>query len=224
MVSWRFSLAGLLCAISLVAVACAALAQPTPLWATITSSSAVTILFYAVLAAIYRSGAQRALWLGMAIVGWSYFVLFVTLGDDSPFASSVLLEWLEDVRSDAWSANAGPSQPALIPASAINPINSGAGGAFEFEIYTASNPPPANPPPAPGSLVPITITPPAYDPEDFFYIGHSFWTLLFGSIGGLVARRLQKSSQGGRCAQAINESMSTTSHAEPKMVTGASGG
>ena len=222
MVSWRFSLARLLCTISLVAVACAALAQPTPLWATITSSSAVAILFYAVLAAIYRSGAQRALWLGMAVVGWSYFVLFVTLGDDWPFASSVLLEWLEDVQSDAWLANAMPSQPALIPASAINPLNSGADGAFDFEIYTASNPPPANPPPAPGSLVPITITP-AYDREDFFYIGHSLWTLLFGSIGGLVARRLQKSSQGGHSAHSISETSSTLP-AEPKMVTRASRG
>ena len=223
MVACRFSLARLLCSVGLVAVACAALSQPTSFWATITVSGVVAILFYSVLAAIYRPGARRAQWLGMAIVGWGYFVLIGTLDGHWPLASSVLLEWLDDMRSEAPVAIAGPAQPALIPASAINPLNSGDGGAFDFEIYTASNPPPANPLPAPGSLVPITITTPAYDPEDFFIIGHSLWTLLFGSIGGLVARRLQKSSQCGHCAHSISENSSTLP-VEPKMVTGASGG
>ena len=75
MVACRFSLARLFVMTGFAAIACAALARPTPFWLPTIVSVTAAFLFYAVLAAIYRVGARGAFWRGMAIVGWGYFLL-----------------------------------------------------------------------------------------------------------------------------------------------------
>lgn len=75
MATWRFTLAGMLGSIAVVAVACAALANPSPIWAALVVTAVLGLLTYAVLAAIFRRGARRAFWIGLATVGWGYTYL-----------------------------------------------------------------------------------------------------------------------------------------------------
>ena len=195
MVAWRFSLARLFWLISVVAIACAALVHPTTLWSTAVASTTVAVLFYAILAAVYRVGAQRAYWVGMLAVGWGYFWLaflpsWLSSGEELPLVTTQLLRLLDEVRPQAPAVY----EPALMPAAAVST------GAFDsFQIYTATNPPPTNPPLPPGSLIPTTISYGADDTEDFRVIGQCLWTLLLGSIGGLVARRLYNSRVAHEC-------------------------
>jgi 4-hydroxybenzoate polyprenyltransferase len=101
MSAWRFSLVGLLTAVTFAAVACGALVNPNEWWTVGVTTAAVALLAYAVLAAIYRQGTRRAFWLGLAVIGWGYFVLpgfavgfkFENYGQ-LPLASSKLLQML----------------------------------------------------------------------------------------------------------------------------------
>src|SRR6478672_3326023 len=72
---FSFSLASLLSAISLISVACAALAYPTQLWASIISSLTLAVLSHAVIAAFIFRGPSRAFWGGFAFAGWLWIVI-----------------------------------------------------------------------------------------------------------------------------------------------------
>lgn len=59
MIAWRFSLARLFCMTAFAAIACAALARPTPFWLPTIVSVTVAFLFHAVLAAITVSAREE---------------------------------------------------------------------------------------------------------------------------------------------------------------------
>jgi len=61
--------------IVLLGVAFAGLRSPTPLWANLWFSLIIAAFTFAVPAAVYRRGEQRAFWVGFATFGWVYFVL-----------------------------------------------------------------------------------------------------------------------------------------------------
>jgi hypothetical protein len=75
MATWRFTLVGLFSAVAIVATACAALANPSRGWTCAVVSGTLTLLSYAVLAAVFRRGAGRAFWIGFSIIGWGYVYL-----------------------------------------------------------------------------------------------------------------------------------------------------
>lgn len=151
------------------------------------SSAAVGILFYAVLAAIYRRGARRAFWTGMAVVGWGYFALvslsYWSSNSDLPLATTWFLDCIDEIRPRP----APEFQLASVPKMAIHALNSGA-NRVEFQVYTESNPPPPNVPP--NALMPTMIDTDDDDSEDFRLIGQCLCTLATGLLGGFVARRL----------------------------------
>lgn len=72
MATWRFSLLALFGVVAAVAVACAALTNPTPLWACVVETGVIATLTYAVLAAVFRREMRRAFWIGVSIIGWGY--------------------------------------------------------------------------------------------------------------------------------------------------------
>lgn len=84
-VPWRFSLLTLLGLIAVVAVACAALTNPTPLWACVVETGVLAMLTYGVLASVFQREVRRAFWIGLSIVGWGYVLLAAgRSGFDSP--------------------------------------------------------------------------------------------------------------------------------------------
>jgi hypothetical protein len=72
---FRFSLFGLMAAIALVAIFCAAIAAGTVLWLQMVFICTLVVLLIAVLLACWERGPQRAVYIGFAVFGGIYFLL-----------------------------------------------------------------------------------------------------------------------------------------------------
>jgi hypothetical protein len=179
---WRFSLVGLLAAVTFAAVACGALVNPNEWWTIGVMSASATLLAYAVLAAIYGAGARRAFWVGAAVIGWGYFGLVpFSLGfnfegyGEAPLVTNKLLRMLGESRFDESSQTLSGTG-----------VNSNAGLSGDIVTFTRS-----------GKLYKrlLAISGPASaaggDAWSHFYtIGHGLWSLLLAALGGLLALRL----------------------------------
>ena len=149
-VTWRFSMLGLFGVVAVAALACAALTNPTPLWACIVETGVVATLTYAVVAAVFRREARRAFWIGLSMVGWGYALLvagrnvldssiswsgygnygsigFAT-GQSSLATTRLVLWWAERREGAPWGAYPPPaaaptyySTPVLLPSVSDEP-------------------------------------------------------------------------------------------------------
>ena len=70
--AFRFSIAGMMGAVVLVAIAAAGVAHPTGPWAGVISLATHAVISLALVGAICRSGAERVWWVGFASFGWMY--------------------------------------------------------------------------------------------------------------------------------------------------------
>ena len=70
----RFSIAGLMAAVFILAVGFAGLRAASLLWASALFTSAVTLLLSAVLGAAACQGPSRMPWLGFGVFGWTYLL------------------------------------------------------------------------------------------------------------------------------------------------------
>ena len=176
---WRFSLVGLLAAVTFAAVACGALVNPNEWWTIGVMSASATLLAYAVLAAIYGAGARRAFWVGAAVIGWGYFGLVpFSLGfnfenyGESPLVTCRLLKMLGESRFDDSSQ--------VISATGFNTNAGLSGDAITFtrsgKLYTRL---------LVGGVAANRDTWP-----NFYTIGHCLWSLCLAALGGFVALRL----------------------------------
>src|SRR5687768_17550696 len=71
----RFTLRQLFLWTAFVAVACVALRNATPTWASSLLGAALVLLAASLLLATFREGRSRAYWIGFATVGWLYVTL-----------------------------------------------------------------------------------------------------------------------------------------------------
>ncbi len=71
----RFSIAGLMAAVAVAALAVAALRSSTPAWAGAMLMLVWSVLGLAIVSVIYRPRGERAWWLGFALFGFGYLVL-----------------------------------------------------------------------------------------------------------------------------------------------------
>jgi hypothetical protein len=83
----RVSIAGLMVAIGVVAVAIAALRNASEVWTGVLLSVTLVVLACSAFGVAYRRGAARAGWFGFAVFGWGYLAL--TLGPWDRFQSSL---------------------------------------------------------------------------------------------------------------------------------------
>src|SRR5262245_29525728 len=68
----RVSIAGLMGAVAVVAVGCAALRSGSPVWHGTLLLATRAILGVALIGALCRQGEKRAWWIGFALFGWIY--------------------------------------------------------------------------------------------------------------------------------------------------------
>jgi hypothetical protein len=73
--SVRFTIAGLMGVVLILALGLAALRNPTGVWASFVPLVTRSLLCLAVVGAICRKGTERAWWLGFALFGWNHFGL-----------------------------------------------------------------------------------------------------------------------------------------------------
>jgi hypothetical protein len=91
----RYNIAGMLGAISLVAVSFAALREATDQWDSALFSLTLGLLLVAALLAIHRTGARRAFWMGFALLGWSYLGLALVPSTESRLITTRALAYLD---------------------------------------------------------------------------------------------------------------------------------
>jgi hypothetical protein len=72
---FRFTVAGLMAVILLLAAGMAALRDPSTLWASAIFTAAVLLFAVAVIAAMAHSGLLRLTWAGVAVFGWVYLII-----------------------------------------------------------------------------------------------------------------------------------------------------
>jgi hypothetical protein len=185
----RFSIAGLMGLVVVVAVGVAALRFATELWAGILLMLTLGALGAAVLAFHERTGARRAWWRGFALFGWGYVVL--ALG---PWAS----EWI------------APGLPTTIALDGLyarsHPAGEGAPARDLTRLALRDYIVAVNGSPGPSTAVAFSpdgrvvlgaaSTNPA--PEPFRQVGHCLWTLLVACVGGVVGRTFHATGERTR--------------------------
>jgi hypothetical protein len=91
----RYNIAGMLVAISFVAVGFAALREATDQWDSGLFSLTVGVLLNAVLLAVHRIEARRAFWIGFVLFGWGYLSLSLISSTESRLITTGALAYLE---------------------------------------------------------------------------------------------------------------------------------
>lgn len=156
-VAWRFSLLGLFGVVGIVAIACAALTNPTPLWACVVETGVLATLTYGVLAAVFRREARRAFWIGLSIVGWGYALLvaghnkldgsvswnvygnsgFIS-GESHLATTQLVLWWAQKRETPPWTA--APPAYTSSATTPIPPVYDGTGSANPIGSPTSDQP------------------------------------------------------------------------------------
>jgi hypothetical protein len=175
----RFSLGSLLAAVLVVAVGCAALVHPTPLWSQIVFTATLVLLLSATVLAVVARPQPFAS--GLTIFGWGYLLL-----TSGPWSASVRPHLLTETALAKLSPLVtDPNDPAqqVIYASGVygSPTLWG-GGSTIWTTSTNLN----------TSYVayPTLTTHPVMSEgvASLHQIGHALWANVFGVIGGAVGR------------------------------------
>ena len=75
MPGFRMSIAGLLGIVAVIAIGLAGMRSASTLWTTAAATVTLALLLMALLASILLDGTERAFWAGFALFGWSYLLL-----------------------------------------------------------------------------------------------------------------------------------------------------
>lgn len=212
---WRpsFSLRALLMAMAVISVACATLRFPAPWLVSAWWLATVGALLLSVVAAAVTRPPRRAFWLGVAILGWGYFLL--TLFPVRPFpgvasrlatTQAVLTLYWALNPDDGWSdgefdsAWAPPQDAASFGGDVVAaPLDTGDSAEqpdFDALIDLILETTRFDAEPSrefEGNLTFSSVQTPVESPpslEEFVRLGHLLWTLLFAFCGGVVGRRL----------------------------------
>jgi hypothetical protein len=179
---FRWSIAGMMGMVLACAVGFAALRHPTILVASAAFTVALTVLLFAVLAAL--RGRHRTFWLGFALAGWAY--LYISVIHVHPF------------RDD-------PQEPYLLTSRLLNSLRRF--NAQDDQPIPPGAPPPETPPsiedpsggPSSGTVLERAVAHDPFDASDifncFFRIGHSLAAIVHGFAGGIVIVLLERSAK-----------------------------
>jgi hypothetical protein len=155
----RFSIRTLIALVTLAAVGCAALANPTDLWASAVFSGTLLILAAALLAAIARRSVGAV---GFIACGAAYLGLILAPGAETNVVPHLLTSKGLVELEKSWHP---PPQPTSVPANAPTVIPPGQGpffASFTNDIFATWG-------------------------SRFQRIGHCLFALLFAAVGGLLA-------------------------------------
>jgi hypothetical protein len=173
----QFTVKHLLGAMTFAGVACFSLIYATPWWGTLLFSGSVMLLFSAVLCAIFSQHRQRAVWLGVAIFGWGYYL----------FLCSPLLAVQSSPLESSWRMDGGPPFITTILLRKI----------YLHVLPLAHEPPKFDPS---GRLINRSRYP---SEIEYMQVGQSLCALLFAICGGwlggqLYAHRQSQPADSGR--------------------------
>jgi hypothetical protein len=115
----RFSIAGLMAAVLVLAVAFAGLRTASALWASAVFTLTVTLLAAAILGAVACRGPSRIAWLGFGVFGWTYLLATFWLWPGPvpngvsapPFLTKALLDLFQPSSNTATVLTIDPGPP-----------------------------------------------------------------------------------------------------------------
>jgi hypothetical protein len=183
----RFTIAGLMGLVVVVAVGVAALRFASELWAGVLLMLTLAVLGAAVLAFHERTGARRAWCRGFALFGWGYLALAM-----GPWASDTIAPRLPTTRGlDTFYARMHPGDGIGDHAVRIWEL---ASGDFTVAVSTDAAPPSsvAFRPDGRG-LGNASRSIPTRD--SFHRVGLCLWALLVAGVGGVVGRASHPSGE-----------------------------
>ncbi len=190
----RFTIASLLIVVLLAAVGFAALREANESWDSGLFSLTLGVLLISILLAVHCAESRRAFWVGFAVFGWTYLGLCLVPSIDSRLITTRALAQLAHnvprrtlkigkVRhAGSWS-NSSESPDYQVSSVAFSSDGS--------RIATSQ----------PGIVMLWDATTGKLlggstgTTENFVRIGHSLFALLAGWLGGLLSRRLGRSSR-----------------------------
>jgi hypothetical protein len=178
---FRFNIASLLGVILVLGVAFAALRESDDLWESGLFTLTLGVLLVSILLAVRRSEANRAFWLGFALLGWGYLALSLVPTIESRLLTTKGLAYLD-------------SKVPRRSSSAVTLMLSGThpgGYANSIQIATSNQHPVRLSDAATGRVLVGWIG----TRESFVRIGHSLFALLAGWLGGQLSRRLYRASR-----------------------------
>jgi hypothetical protein len=133
---FRFSIAGIMGAVVVLAVGFAGLSAASALWASAVFSLTVTLLVTAILGAVACRGPSRIAWLGFALFGWTYvlatfwlwpvpngvtappFLTKALLDSFQPSLNTATVMWIDPGPPGEMSTELPPTVTTIIPGTA----------------------------------------------------------------------------------------------------------
>jgi hypothetical protein len=185
----RFTIAGLMGLVVVVAVGVAALRFASEMWAGILLMLTLGVLGAAVLAFHERTGARRAWWRGFALFGWGYLTLVM-----GPWAAEAIAPHLPTTRGlEALYARMYPEREEVMLSRRFREL--------VYRKYlaranmTAGSP--ASVALSPDGSVVLGTASADSSLESFRRVGHCLWALLVACVGGLVGRACHATGSTG---------------------------
>ena len=202
--SVRFSFAGMMGIVVLIAFGCGALRSASDLWASAALTLAVAVLFAGILGVLFRRLDARAFWSGFALFGWGYAVLvfgpWLNTNIGPQLVTTKLLGYVHEKLQQ--TGQAPVSQIAAGRGVALLDYDSdGWADLYVANAWSAPDSSFTNVASSQNTLYRnlgngrfVNITAVANGPvpgspwENFQRVGHSLLALFFGLIGGMLAR------------------------------------
>jgi hypothetical protein len=188
---FRFSIAGLMRAVVVIAIGMAALRYASPLWAAAVFLSVSAVHALSVLGAVCIRGQQRAYHLGRSVFGWGYLVIVYSTWHYVPPD-----EWLPTTKVlSRFEVAIGPRKPwgfsmstairpAVLTYDTIRPRATLAAMHVKSRDYERPAFVPVQLCGFPGGPIYYLDT----ERQAYYQIGHCIWSLLAALLGGVLAR------------------------------------
>jgi hypothetical protein len=211
----RFTLASLLFAVLFLGVGFAALREASELWSSVIFTLTIGALLVSILLAIHRASPARAFWLGFALFGWAYMGLTLVPSIQSRVISTKGLAHLDSIIPGRPQVVFKIKQLTLPAPGTANAQNQATSLTLTGNTVTSVN--------LSGVRIWDAVTGNLLQgrtgsTEDFVNVGHSLVALLLAWVGGILSRRLGRSSRPTEESSAIaTEALSIEGKLDPAL-------
>ncbi len=197
---FRFNIASLLLVVLFAAIGFAALRESSDLWDSSIFTLTLAAMLISILLAVHRRECRRAFWLGFAVFGWIYLALSLVPSIESRLLTTKVLTYLDSKVPERSPAKWVVALTGKIYSPSSNQVSAVAFSPDGSRLATSSQ----------GTVRLWDVTTGrllggwAGTTENFIRIGHSLFALLAGWLGGLLSRRLWRTSRRTQETTTVN--------------------